>query len=263
MFDFLFQLHEVYLFLLLCGVGVVVSIIAVLLVKRFIPLSLRYAENPVLGNMSALISIIYGVLAGITALYLINSYSDSTTAVQREANATANIYRQSYWLAQPLQENLQKNLAQYLQEVINIEWPLMKLGDKITDQGDKIIDNMSLLLKQANAVAGADTVTIHELIGELKTLYNARQDRIAASYLRLNPEFWIVIIIGTFLTVMINYLFGMNFYLHLATVSAVTIMAFSMIFLLVALDRPFQGEYVIEPDAFKPLLMQIEKSNNV
>lgn len=261
MFDSLFQLHEIPLFIFLCGFGVIFSTLAVFLVKWLVPLKLRYMENPVLGNMSALISIIYGVLAGLTALYLINTYSDTTSAVQHEANAVANVYRDSQWLQEPARIKVQTQIQVYLERVINVEWPLMRVGARIDRAGDSLIDAISTTLYQYPVSTKTDLLIVRDLLDEIKTLYNARQKRIAASYAQLNPEFWVVIGIGTFLVIMINYLYGMNFYLHLMTVSAATVMALSMIFLLIALDRPFQGEYVIESDAFKPLLMHIKSHN--
>jgi hypothetical protein len=57
----------------------------------------------------------------------------------------------------------------------------------------------------------------------------------------------------------INFLFGMNLYMHILTTSASALMASSIIFLLLTLDKPFQGEFVIEPDAFKALLTYINR----
>jgi hypothetical protein len=60
----------------------------------------------------------------------------------------------------------------------------------------------------------------------------------------------------------INFLFGMNFYMHVITVSAASMMAASMFFLLITLDRPFQGEFVVGPDSFQSVLSAIEKHNS-
>jgi hypothetical protein len=58
------------------------------------------------------------------------------------------------------------------------------------------------------------------MLQEVRVLYDARQQRIQMSYFQLNPEIWVVVVLGTILTLCINYLFGMNFYLHVFTVSA-------------------------------------------
>ena len=72
MFDYLFQMQDAYLFVLMTGVFVVFSLLAVWIVGRLVSHQVRYENNAMMSNMAALISVIYGVLAGLTALYLIN-----------------------------------------------------------------------------------------------------------------------------------------------------------------------------------------------
>ena len=252
-FNYLYQTHEVALFVLLSLFFMSVSICALFVVRRFVPLKLRYIENPVLGNMSALISIIFGVLAGLIALYLINNISETGTAVQREANAIANLYRDSRWLKEPMRTSIQNDLKAYIERVVHVEWPRMQRGEAITHNGDINIDSISEHLRLHPLNNQADILIVKDMLEEIKSLYNSREHRIASGDSALNPEIWIVIIIGTILTISINYLFGMHFYLHVITVCAATLMCSSMLFLLYSLSRPFEGEYVIEADAFKPV----------
>jgi hypothetical protein len=254
MFSFLFQISDIYLFSILCGTSLLISIIAMLLVRRFVPVTLRYADNAVLGNISALLSIIYGVLAGLTALYLVTNIGNTMDSVQREANAFANMYRQSKWLQEPTRTKIQTEIKAYVERAINVEWPRMRRCLLINQDGNRNIETISTELSTYKITTQADVLIMQDILAEIKSAYNARQERISASYSGLSPEIWFVILLGTILTIVINYLFGMNFYLHLLTVTAVTLMTFSMIFLLITLESPFQGEFVIESDAFKPLL---------
>lgn len=258
----LFQLSDITIFILLSSTAIVISIIAIFLVKQFIPIDFRYKDNSVIANTSSLINVLYGVLAGLTALYLINNNSYTTDAVQREASAVANVYRGSQYLQGNKKTNIQNEIVKYLKNVIEVEWPAMSIGQHVSNEGDRIIDNISADI-HASIHTDLDQVMIeHDLLGEVRNLYNARHQRIQMSYAQLNPEIWVVVILGTILTLCINYLFGMNFYLHVFTVSAAALMAASMLFLLVSLDRPFQGEFNIEPSAFKALLGQIQNEVN-
>jgi hypothetical protein len=259
MFDYLFQISDIALFTILCGTSLLFSIIAMFLVRRFVPLKLRYADNAVLGNISALLSIIYGVLAGLTALYLVTNIGNTMNSVQSEANGLANLYRESKWLQEPTQAKIQMEIKTYIKRVMNIEWPRMRRGLLISNDGDMDIEMISAELSHYNLATQRDNLIVKDMLEELKATYNARQERISASYSQLSPEIWIVILLGTMLTIILSYLFGMNFYLHILTVTGVTLMTFSMIFLLVTLDRPFQGQFVIESDVFQPVLSFIEK----
>ena len=259
MIDYLFRISDVYLFALLSCVSIVISVIAVYLVKRFIPFHLRSQDNNVIGNTAALISVIYGVLAGLSALYLINNNNYTADAVQREANAVADIYRDSQWLQDPAKIKIQTAIKSYLTRVIDTEWTLMKNGQHIENrEGNLIIDQITNELIHYNAISNSASLLMHDMLDEIRNLYDARQQRIQMSYNALSSALWIVIIIGTILTLFINYLFGVNFYLHQITVIAAALMTSSMIFLLITLDKPFQGQFIIGPDAFQTILADIE-----
>lgn len=262
MIEFLYQLNNIYLFILLSCFAIGLSIIGIIIVRCFISHELRSKNNTVIGNISSLIGLIYGVLAGLTALYLINNISYTSDAVQHEANAAANIYRDSRWLHDPQKSEIENDIKAYLEMVVNIEWPAMRLGKNVTNDGLIYIEKISNSLVNYPLNVATDSLLLHDMLDELKSLYNARENRINMSFSSLNPSLWVVIIIGTILTIGINFLYGMNFYLQLIAVSAAALMTSSMVFLLMTLDKPFQGEFIIEPDALRSVLTTIEQSGS-
>jgi hypothetical protein len=252
--DFLFQMTDAKLFASLVFLGVALAVIGVLTVKILVPHEIRLKDNAVIGNVASLIGLIYGVLVGITALYLINNLSTASDAVQREANAVANLYRTSVLLKEPTRTQFEGQLTKYLNLSISKEWPQMKKNQDVGDQGDQLVDQLSVTLRGYQVVTPMDGIVIHDLMDEEKALYSAREERVSQSTEQLSVELWIVILIGTGLAIGINFLYGMNIWLHLLSASGAALMASSMIFLLLTLDRPFQGEFVIEPDALQTVL---------
>ncbi|HVY53238.1 MAG TPA: hypothetical protein VHA13_01825 [Gammaproteobacteria bacterium] len=260
MLDYLYQLSSFNTFLILIGISIICSVIFVIINRYFLLYKLRYKDNATIGSISSLIGIIYGVLVGFLALYLIDNNDHASDAVRHEANATANIYRESKWLNEPAHKYVHVQLKKYVDNIINVEWPLMKKGKDIDHTGDIIIDDISSHLKNYKIVTQSDAVVMQDILTELKSLNDARRQRIEMSFSQLSPDIWQVILIGTILIVGINYAFRVNFYLHLFAISAFAIMAASMLFLLITLDRPFQGEFTVQPDAFKVVQFFIEKS---
>jgi hypothetical protein len=256
--DYLSNFSDKVLFVILSIFLISVSVITVLLMQVFIHQDTRHSHNEVIGNVSALIGLIYGVLAGLTALYLINNLSYTGDAVQREANAVANLYRDSSWLKEPTRSTIKNEIANYLNAVINSEWSQMKNGSHVSEDADSNIENISRDLYAYNSFSSSELLILHDMLDEIKALYNARETRIQMSYESLNTDLWTVILIGTVLMISINFLFGMNIYFHIATVTATALMAASMIFLLITLDKPFQGDFVIEPSAFQQILKTIQ-----
>jgi len=158
-----------------------------------------------------------------------------------------------------MREAIRQEAASYLTAVINDEWPVMKAGGRVGYADNKMIIQMAnLLINYSQNISNSEMLVVRDALEEVKDLYNARETRLHMSRYTLNMEIWLVIIIGTFITLGINYLFGMNFYLHIIAVSVVSIMAASIIYLLISLDRPFQGDFGIEPNAFKAVLTLIQ-----
>ncbi len=259
MFNFLYRLSDVSLFILLVCFFVGVSAVAIFTIKYFLPIKLRYKDNDVIGNISSLIGIIYGVLASLMSLYLINNINMASDVVQREANAVVNIYISSKELKLPLQKNIQAKLKKYVENVKNREWPLMKNGEMLNDDGDNLIEKLTNEIISYSQSPHAKLLVAHDMLNEVKLLYDARQQRVNQGYSSLNIEVWVVILIGTLLLIGINYFFKAGASLHFIALGAAIIIASSMIFLLLSLDKPFQGDFAVEPEAFQSALTLISK----
>lgn len=256
--NFLYSIPDLYLLFILSGSMILLCIVSIHYIRKLIPIDLRYRDNAMLGSMSGIISIIYGVLVGLTALYLINNISTTADAVQREANAAADFYRDTAWLQEPLRSNIRNEIKHYVVLSIHTEWPRMEDGDYIDLDGEKIIKNMSNELYQYSTNNQSDALVLRDMLGDIRNLYDARELRIQMSYATLNPAIWAVVLIGTILMIFICCLYSMNYYLHIITVCAVSLMTSSMIYLLISLDRPFQGEFSVDPTPLQQVLAELD-----
>lgn len=261
MFDYLYRTSDFNLFSILIVFFISMSLVALILIKRYMPLHLRYQENAVIGCTSALVAVIYGVLAGFAAMYLINNNSFAANALQREANAITSIYLDSVWLSEPVKARVQADIKHYLDEILNVEWPLMNAGQQIDNAGDFILKDISDQLSQYKIKSNSDSLIVAEMLQVARNLYDARQQRIQMSQISLSNEVWVVILVGTILTLCVSYLFGVNFYLHVFIAIAAALMVSSTIFLLISLDKPFQGDYVVGPGQYKSVQRFIHDLN--
>ncbi|MHB1948181.1 MAG: bestrophin-like domain, partial [Gammaproteobacteria bacterium] len=248
------------IFWLLTAITSSISIILVIINKRFIFRKLRYKDNPTIASVSAIIGIIYGVLVGFISLYLINNQNAASEAVQHEANAAANVYLYSQWLKQPIAHNIQEDLKAYLDGVIHQEWPVMQKFQTVSQNGDFVLKKIFNDLKSFVPATSSETLILQNTLNEIRDLYNARHNRINVSNTTLSPEIWVVIIVGTILIIAINYAFRVNFYLHIFSISVFSVMAASMLFLLITLDRPFQGEFAVSADPLQAVIDLMNKT---
>jgi hypothetical protein len=231
MLDYLYRTTDLELFVILGSILFIISLFSLLMIRWFFPLHLRYQENVVICCTSALVIGIYGVLAGFATLYLINNNNAAADAVQRESSAVADLYRNS----QGLNDNLRP------------------------DDGDMIINNMVKELTHDTATTPAETASLEAMLSVTTNVYDARHQRIQMSYSSLSNEIWVVIIIGTILTLCVSYLIGVNFALHCFIVLGAVFMTTAVLFLLISLDKPYQGDFIIGPEIYQALLTQISK----
>jgi hypothetical protein len=178
----LYSLSDLAIFLILVGTTISISIIAVLIDKHFIFQKLRYKDNTTIASISSLIGIIYGVLVGFIALYLINNQDHASVAVQREASASANIYEGSKWLPEPYQTLIQKDIHDYIQRVINKEWPRMSNFLSVSPDGDYIIEKIFADLKSYQPATSSESVNLQNLLVAANALYDARHARIGSDF---------------------------------------------------------------------------------
>jgi Protein of unknown function (DUF4239) len=259
MLDYFYQIPDMLSFIILAAIITAISVILIVINKYFIIYIHKYRDNTITASVASLIGIIYGVLIGFICLYLMTNNDHAVSAVLHEASAAANIYRDSKWLNQPAQAQIQTSLRQYISNVITNEWPAMQ-GGKSPHQGNgSLINQISNELMNYPIITPKDSVIVTDLLQEIKSLFNGRQERINHSEEQLSPEIWFVILIGTALLIVINYAFRVNFYLHLFSMTAFSIMAASVIFLLITLDRPFQGEFAVGPEPLQTVLNQMDQ----
>ncbi len=259
-YTFLSQQSDLVVFTIVNVAIIFTSLLSLLIIRHFFMLEGTDKDNAVIGNISAIVGIIYGVLAGLSALYLLNNVDHANDAVQREASAAANIYQATKFIKEPVRSDIQKQLENYLKSVINKEWDMMKTGTDIIDGKDNIITKMIDSLSIDANKQMIDSAMLINLLDDIKALRSARDQRIQLSRSSLSSEIWDVVLIGTFLTIIINFFFKMSYRIHLIALLAEIIMAASIIFLLITLDTPFQGEYVVQPKAFQTLLNRMEGS---
>ncbi|MBV9575125.1 MAG: DUF4239 domain-containing protein [Gammaproteobacteria bacterium] len=256
--QFVYSTSDLFCFLILVSFTILIAIIFIFINKHFFFHVLRYKDNPTVSSFSALIGIIYGVLVGFVCLYLLNNYDHSIQAIQAEANAASTILRRSMLLSPHIQKVIEKDIHSYVNEVIHHEWPMMARFQKIDQQGDLILIDLIDNIKNYKPKTEVEIIIFKDLLtSSIKELYNARHTRIMISSNTLGDDMWCVILIGTILIIASNYAFRANFYLHLFLNILFAIMAGSMLFLIVSLDRPFQGAFAVTPEPFEDIVVTL------
>lgn len=257
MLDIFYHMSDIAVFICMVVFSIVFTLFSILISRYVIFYKLRYKDNTTTASIAALLGIIYGVLVGFISLYLLTNQDHASSAALNEGIATANIYRDSQWLKEPTRSKLQAILKQYIETAITVEWRDMMDGKNPLDDNSYAIDQLSAVLQTYPLATQADVFVVSDMLQEIKALFKGRQERIQMSQTQLSPEIWAVILLSTVLIIVINYAFRVSFYVHTFTITVFAIMAASILFLLVTLDRPFRGEFNVKPTALQAVLAKM------
>lgn len=233
--------------------------LCLILIKKYLSIKFLHSENDSIGFVSATISVVYAVLAGFIILYVMNNFEKASDIASKEAAVIAKIFRNADRLPEPIKTKIQTAMTDYANTVIQVEWPNMS-NDKLSNDGEIILDHLHKEITSFKSTNNQETIALQTIFLNLDELYNERSQRFDIGKAALSGDLWILLIISTLLTLFINSVIALDFYFHIGLQTAVTLMVSAILFLIIALDRPFLGYFSIQPDAFKASLL--EMSNN-
>jgi len=260
--NFIYEMPNFLLFFLICAVSIIISVVSMSLISRYLSMSMRNSMNEVAGYISATISMIYAIFFGFMALYLLENFDIAANSVEKEATVLNSIYHSSKVLPQSICREVQNEVEDYITVVLNHDWPSMVLDTDAGEESEQVLDKILMTLYNIHSKNSSDIMTLfilQEMIKEVKSMYEYRDKRLMMSHAALGADFWVVILLGAFLTIGVNYFFGMHFHFHVLSVIAVSIAVSSILFLLIAIDRPYIGDFSVKSEGFEKLLAEIKK----
>ena len=123
-------------------------------------------------------------------------------------------------------------------------------------KGKKIIETMAHSFRTMNNTSDTqkETDASNTIDQDITQLFKLHHDRTATILTILNGHIWFVLLLATFVTLGVNYILGMDFKLHLFCITMITIVISSIFYLIVGLDRPYQGDFTVHPNTIQSLL---------
>ncbi len=202
-------------FELLCFV-IITSCVLVIIPFLFI---IPYLSKPALrrhtdlvGYGTCTISVIYAIIIGFTMLYLCNINDQAEDVVDNEAQAISNLYYDAQWLPGDFGINLQTNIKKYTTIAVEKEWPAMAQGIPVGNETDLILNTIRQNLNDEHLLAKNELqiYTLHNIIKDARALANAHAIRMELNESALGADVWVVVIIASILTIILNYFSLLN-----------------------------------------------------
>jgi Protein of unknown function (DUF4239) len=261
MFESLFDLP-----LLIAGPAIIIllclfAVVGLVLVRRRVLPRLRVegADSEFTGAMLQSVMVFYGLAVALIAVTVFQTYSDTSKIVTGEATAINALYRDVTSYPEPVSTDLQKLLSDYTDQVINGAWPLMRRG-KIPTAGLDYMSRFQAVLVKFEPATEGQKILHAETLRAYNQLIQSRRMRLDAVGTGLPGVMWAVIVIGAFISLSASFFFKVeDARLHIIEVLLLAVFIGLVIFMILALDRPFRGDLGIRADPYQLVYDQLMK----
>ncbi|MDT4895937.1 MAG: hypothetical protein QOH25_1014 [Acidobacteriota bacterium] len=237
------------------------AVVGLLLVRRRVLPRLRVeaGDSEFTGAMLQSVMVFYGLAVALIAVTVFQTYSDTTKIVDQEAIALNAIYRDVTSYPDPIRGDLQKGLREYTQQIINEAWPLQRQG-KVPQHGIEHMTRFQVILTKFEPATEGQKLLHGETLRAYNGLIQARRQRLDAVGTGLPSVMWVVIIIGAFISLSASFFFKVeDARLHILEVLLLAVFIGLVIFMIVALNRPFRGDLGIKADPYELVYDQLMK----
>jgi Protein of unknown function (DUF4239) len=259
MFEFVFDLPLLLSGSVIIGSLCLFGIGGCLLVRRRILPRLRVnaQDSEFSGALVQCVMVFYGLAVALIAVSVSQTYSDVSKVVSGEASALNALYRDVSSYPAPIRLELQQVLRDYTDHVIHRAWPAQRRGETPT-AGFGHMTRFQAALTKFEPLSEGQKILHAETFRAYNLLIQARRMRLDAAATSLPGVMWAVILVGAFISLTATFFFKVeDARLHGILVSLLAAFMGLVIFMVLALDRPFRGDLGIGPQPYQLIYDQL------
>ena len=236
--------------MLIVVISLITAIACLLALRRFWPISQRSAHNDIIGWHISVLGTTYAVIIGFMLYAVWTTFQSADINADNEANSLVNVYRLADGLPDAQKSQVHRLARDYVDIVIDTEWPAMAQGD-FSLAGHPIIEKLWSTVVQAKPATFGEQTSMNLTLEEISAMTRFRRARQLESASRLPGILWFLMILGGLITTLASCLFGTeNFKLHFLQVVTLTLLVSLTLVAIADIDRPFQGAVHVYPRGF-------------
>mgnify|MGYP001012868711 CR=1 FL=1 len=237
------------------------SVIGLLIVRRFIlpRLRVQIADSEFGGAMLQAVMVFYGLATALIAVGVWQSYADTSEIISSEVTAIAALYRDVGNYPEPLRSTLESELRTYVRYTIDEAWPMQRMG-KIPVAGIALVGEFQSDLIAFQPATDSQRIIHAETLRAYNNMLLERRLRLDSVTTGLPAVMWIVVIAGAFIGLTSSFFFKVED-ARFQSIHAVLLATFIglVIFLIVALDRPYRGDLGLTAEPYQLVYDQLMK----
>ncbi len=242
------------------GITVAVAVgVALLLylVQMVVPHRIRQEHNDVAGFVYAVLGVLFSV---ILAFVVVNEW-ESLSEVKSNTFTEANELGALYWNARALPPDqgraLEQTTKDYANTVIDREWSMLPDGES-SAAATQLVYTMRDEVNALPTTTPRQQTIYEQSMTHVNNLASARRQRISESSETVPSILWVILVLGSVLTVGYSFLFGLaNFWAHLLIAAPLGVLVVLVLIVIDQLSHPFSGMVAVQPEAFRIFLERL------
>jgi hypothetical protein len=196
----------------------------------------------------------YGVLLAFVVFVTWNGYDEATKNLQLEAVEAADLFHITQVFPQPSGEMLRQTLLDYVNSVYTDELKRMSEGE-ISLHSNQAMIKLITMFYQIDEKSVPNREIYAEALKRLNNLAEYRRLRIFAGNDTVPPVVWLVLLVGSVISISYTYFFGMkNIRAQYLIAGSLTVTITLILFLIYVLDHPFTGTSKVSAEPLKQVM---------
>jgi hypothetical protein len=182
------------------GFGIVGLLVTRPLIRKRLPVS-----NEVGICMISCASLIYALILGLIAVATWETYNKVDEIAAQEAFSVGSLYRDLAGYPPQQRDALRAELRKYMQNVIEVEWPLQQRG-KPQDGGTiTFVDDLVKDWEGIEPETEGQRALHAQALAQLNQFLGYRGSRVQPVIMGLTPVMWVTVLLGAALTIALTY----------------------------------------------------------
>ena len=236
--------------ILLVAVFIVLALVGQFLVNRVVEEEVMRHHHSAGEAMMGVVGTLFSVLLGFMVAAAMERYQEAQMHGEQEASQAAGVFRIARGLSDEDRPRLRQLVREYIQEVIDKEWPEMERGEPINHgwQAYRTLWEAVVAVVPENDRQS----NLHQgLIAAMQSLGDHRRARVLLGRSGMPTGLWIIVAMGAVITISLSYVFASRFPRVQGFMTTLMAAALALnIWLLSAFSHPFSGDLKIHPRMF-------------
>lgn len=229
-----------------------ISWIGAIFIRPFLRVFVRREPdlNNLVGYVLSCHCVFFGLLLGLLAVGTYQSMSDIDKIITREAGLLRSMYRLVQSYPEPVRSEVPPLIKEYVRYVIEDAWPAQRRG-VVSDGGVPRMNAVQSKLFAFEPQTKGQEILHDRTVEQFNTMAEVRRQRIQSADTGMSPIMWYVVGMGALITIVMVWLFDMKLGAQFILGGLLALFLGTIVSLIVAMDRPFNGDVSIGPDAYR------------